>query len=220
MLSESTFEFLKKIRKNNNRDWFEKNKKKYKAAQAEMELLTNEIITTIRGFDKRLDASLDAKKCLFRIYRDTRFSKDKTPYKVNMGASINPGGRMTPVPGYYLHIEPGACFLAGGIYMPPGPELAKIRQEIDYNFGEFKKILANKDFKKNFGVLDPFDKLKTVPKGYAKDHPALEFLQFKSFIMVHEFKDKEALSKGFVKKAGTVYKSMLPLNQFLQRAID
>ncbi|TND09173.1 MAG: hypothetical protein FD123_1576 [Bacteroidetes bacterium] len=220
MIQQTTIDFLKKLKKNNNRDWFEKNKALYKAAQSDMETLTNTLISAIRGFDKRVESTLDAKKCMFRIYRDTRFSKDKTPYKINMGASINPGGRMSPVPGYYLHIEPGGCFLAGGIYMPQGPEIAKIRQEIDYNLPEFKKILGHKDFKKYFGELDPFDKLKTVPKGYPKDHPALSYLQYRSFIMVHNFKEDAATSKNFVKQATAVYKAMLPLNRFLQRAID
>lgn len=220
MIQPSTLEFLKKLKKNNNRDWFEKNKEAYKAAQADVEQTVNGIITGIRSFDKRIESTLDAKKCLFRIYRDTRFSKDKTPYKTNLGASINPGGRMAAVPGYYLHIEPGGCFLAGGMYMPPAPELAKIRQEIDYNLDEFQKLLKAKDFKKYFNGLDEIEKLKTAPKGYAKDHPALGLLQHKHFIVSAYLKDAELSSKGFVKQATAIFKAMHPLSLFLQRAID
>lgn len=220
MIQPSTLEFLKKLKKNNNRDWFEKNKDAYKAAQADVEQTVNGIITGIRTFDKRIESTLDAKKCLFRIYRDTRFSKDKTPYKTNLGASINPGGRMAAVPGYYLHIEPGGCFLAGGMYMPPAPELAKIRQEIDYNLDEFQKLLKAKEFKKYFNGLDEIDKLKTAPKGYAKDHPALGLLQHKHFIVSAYLKDTELSSKGFVKQATGIFKAMHPLSLFLQRAID
>lgn len=220
MIQPSTLEFLKKLKKNNNRDWFEKNKDAYKAAQADVEQTVNGIITGIRTFDKRIESTLDAKKCLFRIYRDTRFSKDKTPYKTNLGASINPGGRMAAVPGYYLHIEPGGCFLAGGMYMPPAPELAKIRQEIDYNLDEFQKLLKAKEFKKYFNGLDEIEKLKTAPKGYAKDHPALGLLQHKHFIVSAYLKDTELSSKGFVKQATAIFKAMQPLSLFLQRAID
>lgn len=220
MLQPATLDFLKKLKKNNNREWFEKNKHLYKAAQEDVLQAIAAVINGIRTFDKRLEADLDPKKCLFRIYRDTRFAHDKTPYKINMGASINPGGRMAAVPGYYIHIQPGGSFLAGGMWMPPAPELAKIRQEIDYNVPEFRKLLANKDFKKYFGQLDQDDKLKTTPKGYPKDHPGIDLLQYKSFIVVHELKDDVLLSKNFAKQATTVFKAMQPLNNFLQRAID
>lgn len=220
MIQPSTLEFLKKIKNNNNRDWFEKNKDAYKAAQADVEQSVNGIIAGIRLFDKRIESTLEAKKCLFRIYRDTRFSTDKTPYKVNLGASINPGGRMAAVPGYYIHIEPRGCFLAGGMYMPPAPELAKIRQEIDYNLADFEKLLKAKDFKKYFNGLDDFDKLKTAPKGYPKDHPAISYLQHKHFVVSHYLKDADLCSKTFVKNAVATFKAMHPLALFLQHAID
>ena len=220
MIQPSTLDFLKKLKKNNNRDWFEKNKNAYKEAQADVEQCVTAIIAGIRSFDKRVDSSLEAKKCLFRIYRDTRFSNNKTPYKTNMGASINPGGRMAAVPGYYLHIEPSGCFLAGGMYQPPPPELLKIRQEIDYNQAEFRKLLAGKEFKKYFDGLDTIEKLKTTPKGFPKDHPALDLLQHKHFIVSHTLKDAELSAKTFNKHATAVFKAMHPLALFLQRAID
>ena len=140
MIQKPTIDFLKKIKTNNNRVWFEKNKSAFVAAKEDVEKNIDEIIVGIRKFDKRLPADLVAKKCVFRIYRDVRFSTDKRPYKNNLGASINPGGKMAVVPGYYIHIEPGRSFVGGGMWMPPAPELGKIRQEIDYNQKEFLKI--------------------------------------------------------------------------------
>jgi uncharacterized protein (TIGR02453 family) len=124
---------------------------------------------------------VDASKAIFRINRDVRFSKNKAPYKTNFGASINPGGKKSMIAGYYVHIEPGKSFLAAGTYMPEAPYLSAIRQEIDYNLEEFKKIVGAKDFKKEFTSLSVEDALKTVPKGYDKENPALEFLKLKHF---------------------------------------
>jgi len=220
MIQQSTFNFLKKLKKNNQRDWFDKNKNLYLEAQADMEQLVEKLIAGLSSMDKRIGSDLEAKKCMFRIYRDTRFSKDKTPYKTHLSASINPGGKKEISPGYYVHIQPGNSFVCGGIWMPPPPQLAAIRQEIDYNLDEFKKILGSKEFKKLFGALDPEDRLKTTPKGYAKDHPGIDLLQNKSFIVVHYIDDKKITSKSCMKTMHAALKAMLPLNLFLQRAID
>ncbi|HTL83211.1 MAG TPA: DUF2461 domain-containing protein [Bacteroidia bacterium] len=220
MISKKTLEFLKKLSKNNNRDWFEKNKQLYLEAKDDVEKNIDVIIAGIRKYDKRIGAEVTAKKSMFRIYRDVRFSKDKSPYKNNIGAIINPGGKKAVAPGYYVHIEPGKAFIAGGLWQPEAPELGKIRQEIDYNLDEFKKIVSAKKFKTLFGGLDQEDKLANVPKGYAKDHPALEFLKLKSFVVVIELKEKDVLGKNFTKLAVDAMKAMLPLNNFLQRAID
>lgn len=220
MISKSTLEFLTRLGKNNNREWFEKNRAKYEAAKADVESSVEKIIVAVKKFDKRIGDEITAKKCLFRIYRDVRFSGDKRPYKTNMGAYISPGGKKTIAPGYYVHIEPGKAFLAGGMWMPPAPELAKIRQEIDYNLDEFRKILKAKSFKDCFGDLDREDKLATAPKGYPKDHAGIDLLKLKSFVAVAELSDKELLSKDFSKTAEKIFKAMKPLNDFLQRAID
>ncbi|HEU4718935.1 MAG TPA: DUF2461 domain-containing protein [Bacteroidia bacterium] len=220
MIKKETLGFLSRLKKNNNRDWFEKNKQLYLDAKENVENTVEEIIAEVRKIDRRIPAELSARKCMFRIYRDIRFSKDKRPYKTNMGAMINPGGKMASVPGYYIHFEPGRTFLAGGIYMPGPAELAKIRQEIDYNFRDFKKIVSDKSFKKYFGELDQDDKLVTTPKGYAKDHPAIEFLKLKSFIVVAEISEKDTLSKNFAKTVAPVFKAMQPLHKFLQQAVD
>ncbi len=220
MIQKSTIDFLKKIKKNNNRVWFEKNKSLYLTAKEDVEKNVDEILAGIRSFDKRISSDLTAKKCVFRIYRDTRFAKDKRPYKNNLGASISPGGKMDFAPGYYIHIEPGKAFVAGGMWQPPAPELAKIRQEIDYNSKEFLKIINDKTFKKFFGKLDTDDKLVNGPKGYDKEHPMMEYLKLKSFIVVSEIKEKDVLGKNFNKTAIAICKAMKPLNDFLQKAID
>lgn len=220
MIHESTITFLKKLKKNNNREWFEKNRLMYEAAKSDVEKNVGVVLAAAKQFDKRISGDLEARKCMFRIYRDVRFAKDKRPYKNNLGASFNPGSKNANLPGYYMHIEAGGAFLAGGIWQPPAPELAKIRQEIDYNLDEFKKIINDKSFRKYFGSLEQEDKLVTAPKGYPKDHPAIEFLKLKSFIAVAPLSDKELHSPQFTKTAITIFKAMLPLNQFIQRALD
>lgn len=220
MIQKSTLAFLTKIKANNNRDWFEKHKSLYVAAKEDVEKNIDEVINQIRKFDKRIPADFSGKKCVFRIYRDVRFSKDKRPYKNNLGASINPGGKKDMSPGYYVHVQPGESFVAGGMWMPEPENLNKIRQEIDYNLKEFLKIVNDKNFKKVFGTLSTEDSLVNAPKGYEKDHPALEFLKLKSFIVVADLKDKDVMSKDYVKNVATICKAMQPLNNFLQRAID
>jgi len=215
---DQILKFLKDIAKNNNREWFEKNKSKYLDAKESfenfLELLHNELIK----FDEKL-AGLNPRKLGFRIYRDVRFSKDKRPYKVNMGAGFSPGGKMVQEPGYYMHIEPGKSFVAAGIYMPDSANLAKIRQEIDYNSKAFLKILNDKKFKKYFSGLDDFDRVKTAPKGYPKGHPQIELLKNKSFIVSHNFSDTQVKDKKFAKQVSEVCKAVKPLNDFLREAI-
>ncbi len=215
---ESILKFLKSITKNNNREWFEKNKPKYLAAKLHFEDFLESLHKELLTFDDGL-AGLNPRKQGFRIYRDVRFSKDKRPYKVNMGAGFSAHGKMDQEPGYYIHIEPGKSFVAGGIYMPDAERLSKIRQEIDYNAGNFVKILKDKKFKKLFPALDDFDKLKTAPKGYPKDHPHLDLLKNKSFVVSHRFTDADVTSKSFVKKVANTCKTLKPLNDFLGEAI-
>ncbi|MCW5912757.1 MAG: DUF2461 domain-containing protein [Cyclobacteriaceae bacterium] len=209
--------FLKAIAKSNNREWFEKNKPKYIEAKTLFDDFVEAFHKELLKFDESL-AGLNPRKLAFRIYRDVRFSKDKRPYKVNMGAGLSAHGKMEQEPGYYIHIEPGKSFIAGGFYMPNPENLAKIRQEIDYNAKTFLKILHNKKFKKYFPGLDDFDKLKTAPKGYPKDHPHIDILKNKSFIVSHYFTDKEVLDKKFVKTAAEIAKAIKPLNDFLKSA--
>lgn len=211
--------FLKDIAKHNNREWFEKNKPKYLEAKQTFEDFLEALHSELLKFDESL-AGLNPRKMGFRIYRDVRFSKDKRPYKVNMGAGFSPGGKMMQEPGYYIHLEPGKSFIAGGLYMPDPGNLAKIRQEIDYNPKGIQKILNDKNFKKYFTGLDDFDRVKTAPKGYPKDHPQIELLKNKSFIVSHNFTDTEVKDKKFVKKVAQVSKAIKPLNEFLKEAVS
>lgn len=217
---EQVLKFLKAIAKNNNREWFEKNKPKYMAVKQSFEDFLETFYSEIVKVDERL-AGLNPRKLGFRIYRDVRFSKDKRPYKVNMGAGFSPGGKMMQEPGYYIHIEPGnKSFIAAGLYMPDPANLAKIRQEIDYNSKGLLKILNDKNFKKYFKGLDDFDRVKTAPKGYPKDHPQLSLLKNKSFISSHAFTDAQVNDKKFVKKVAEICKAIKPLNDFLKEALN
>ncbi len=212
---ESTLKFLKQLAKNNNKEWFDLNRKTYDGIKVEFATLVQSVIDKNAIFDKAL-TGLEPKQCIFRINKDVRFSKDKSPYKTNIGASINPGGKKSMIAGYYLHIEPNKSFLAGGCYMPPAETLAAIRQEIDYNTSDFKKIILAKDFKSYFKELSQDDKLKTSPKGYDKNHPDISLLQHKHFIVTHAITDEQLCNKNFATYASKVFKAMLPLNQFLR----
>jgi uncharacterized protein (TIGR02453 family) len=217
MIAKDTLTFLTKLKKNNNRDWFEKNRPQYEAARANMEAVVSKLLVSMAAFEPAI-ARLEAKKCLFRINRDVRFSKNKSPYKTNFGASINPGGKNAPGPGYYIHVEPGDSFLGGGIYMPDPATLASVRQEIDYDLPGFEKILKDKKFKKIFGGLETVEKLQRPPKGYDESNPALEYLKEKHFIVSHVLSDTDLLSKNLVKKATEAFAAMKPFNLFLARA--
>jgi uncharacterized protein (TIGR02453 family) len=221
MIQKSTLDFLKALKKNNDRDWFEKNKEKYLAAKQNIDAMTDELIKSFSSFDKKL-TGLKARDCVFRIYRDVRFSKNKSPYKTNLGCAISPGGRKAEEAGFYIHIEPGKSFLAGGRWMPSPDHLKKIRQEIDYNGKNLRKILSDKQFKKQFGALDDSDeyKLSRPPKGYDKDHPDIELLKLNSYIVWHEYNEKEIMSKNFLKEVTKTAKIMKPLLDFLNTAVS
>lgn len=214
-----TLKFLSALNKNNNKEWFEKNRKTYEAVREDFIGIVSAIINNVSAFDPSI-AQQDARKCLFRINRDIRFSKNKVPYKNNIGAFISKGGKNTPLAGYYMHIQPGEIFIAGGIWMPEAPILAKIRQEVDYNFSEFKNIVESKPFKKTYGMLDMEGKLSRPPKNYDPENPAIEYLKLKSFVAVAKV-DEATLSKGnYVKKVSSSFKTLYPLISFLNRAVE
>jgi uncharacterized protein (TIGR02453 family) len=220
MLKVSTFKFLKDIKKNNNKPWFEKNKALYLAAKEDVQELVEEVI---EGFGKK-DAQiavLEPKDCTYRFYRDVRFSKDKTPYKTNMGAYFNKGGKKAPTAGYYIHLEPGRTMAGGGLWTPQGPELNKARQEIDYSFAEWSGIIQNRAFKKSFpDGLDREDGLSRPPKGYSDDNPAIDYLKMKSFIVTRSFTDAEVLQKSFQKEILKTFESMKDFVYFLNRSFE
>jgi uncharacterized protein (TIGR02453 family) len=217
---EKTVAFLKALKKNNNKDWFDAHKDQYLEAREEFDSLVEKVIKGLTKFDDQINPAMKPKECVFRIYRDVRFSKDKTPYKTNFAADMNPGGRKSNVPGYYFQIEPGNCFIAGGAYTPEAEQLAAIRQEIDYNGTRLEKILKSKSYSKFFDGLDETDKLKTVPKGFEKDHKYIELLKLKNYIAYHPFDDKYLKSKDLDKYILEGFKAMHPLLQFLREASE
>lgn len=220
MLQSSTLKFLKDLKKNNNKPWFDANRKRYEEAKKDFETFIQQVIDGFGKKDKAI-AGIKAKDCLFRINRDIRFSKDKSPYKTNFGASINKDGRKAfSSAGYYFHLEPGQCFLGGGIYQPMPDALKKVRQEIDYNFDEFKKIIGSKKFKAVYGDLDKSDEflLSRVPKGYEPDNAAAEYLRLKSYIALAPLSDADITSKTLLKKTTDAFETLHPLVDFINES--
>jgi len=217
-LSPDVFSFLKKLTRNNTREWFNDHKDLYTQSRDNLIEFLEDLMMEMSRFDEE-QAKTDAKKALFRIYRDTRFSKDKSPYKTNFGASMGMG-KGNQKAGYYLHIEPGKSFLAGGIYMPDTAVLKQIRKEISLYSNEFLAILNNPDFKKYFPQLDQESKLVKVPQGFEKDDPMADFLKLKNFIVVYNLKDQELMDKEAVKNMAAIYETMKPLNDFLNTALS
>jgi uncharacterized protein (TIGR02453 family) len=209
--------FLIGLQENNTREWMEANKSKYLNCKQQFEDTISSLIDNIAAFDSHIIGT-EPKKCIFRLHRDIRFSKDKRPYKENMGGFISKDGRKGMDGGYYIHIQPGKSMLAGGTYMPPPDILKKIRQEIDYNPDGLIKFMKSSDFKKYFGTFEG-DRLKKAPMGYSPDHPNIELLKLKSYIVVHRIEDAELLNPGFLENATRVFKAMLPLNNYIRTAL-
>ena len=219
MNTEKALKFLKDLAKHNDRGWFDTNKGRYLEVKADFESFAAELLDKMIVFDQSLEG-LDPRKMTFRIYRDVRFSKNKKPYKTNLGVAFSSVGKSMATPGYYFQLEPGnKSFVAMGLFMPQSENLASIRQEIDYNGEALKKVFVDAKFKKYFTKFWQDDKLKTTPKGYAKDHPHIEWLRLKSFIVEYVFKDEEVSDKNFVKKLTGVMHAAKPLNDFLSEAI-
>jgi uncharacterized protein (TIGR02453 family) len=221
MLQKSTLNFLKNLARNNNKEWFDANRKTYEAAREDYIQLADAIIKGFCKKDKDFE-TLEPKKCLFRINRDIRFSKDKSPYKSNFGASFERGGRISPYAGYYLHVEPGnKSFVAGGVWNPEAERIKLVRQEIDYNWDEFKKIISNKKFKSTFGDLEKTKEtsLSREPKGYEKDNPAIDYIKLKSWVVSAPLKDEDLVSKDAVKKILAAFEAMQPMINFLNHAL-
>jgi uncharacterized protein (TIGR02453 family) len=217
-MNTKVIDFLVRLKDNNNREWFNENKETYLEAKGLFEQFINELIPSIRSFDPTIDM-ITAKDCTFRIYRDVRFSKDKSPYKTNMGAYIVRGGKGSPHPGYYIHVEPGQSFLAGGVYMPPGDVLKKVREEVMYNFESFVKIISDKSFKETFGDMDDENKLVNPPKGFPKDFEGIDFLKFKSYVVMHPVSDELLTKDDFLAYSTDVFKKFFPLKDFLNEAL-
>lgn len=221
MLQKQTLAFLKDLAKHNDKTWFDANRDRYEAARQDFIGLADAII---KGFCKKDPDfnQLEGRKCLFRINRDIRFSKDKRPYKTNFGASFERGGRISPWAGYYLHIEPGnKSFIAGGLWNPEADRVKKVRQEIDYNWEAFQKIVTNKKFVSWFGDLEKTSEtsLTREPKGYEKDNPAIDYLKLKSWVVSAPLTDAEVTDKGLLKKILGGFEAMQALIVFLNEAL-
>lgn len=220
MITPSTIQFLTQLKIHNSKEWMDAHRNEYEAAKQNVMALITKVIE-IHGKSDAAIADQVAKSCLFRINRDIRFSKNKEPYKTNFGVSITVGGRKSPLAGYYIHIEPGASFVGGGMYMPAPPVLKNIRQEIDYNFDSLKNILNAAAFKKEYGQLDqsPEFVLSRVPKGYEHDHPAAPWLKLKSYIALKSLTDQDIQSVGLVKQLTNAMEALQPLIYFLNEGV-
>ena len=220
MLSKDSLKFLEDLKANNNRDWFFENKKRYEAYKKDYHQLVADFLTVMKPLDASLEM-LEVKNCTFRINRDIRFSKDKSPYKDHMGIWLSGGSKGNNRAGYYIHIAKEASFIAGGFYCPEADDLKKIRREIAFFYEDLEEILANKEFKKIFGYFDKNESnvLKNPPRGYEKDHPAIEYLKLKSFETSQKFAMDEILQPDFVAKMCQKLLLLKPLNDFMNRAV-
>lgn len=209
--------FLSDLERNNNKVWFERNRDSYDEARQYFEELVIGLITEIGKFEDL--GGLTPKDCTFRINRDLRFSKDKSPYKTAMSAVIGPGGKKHTGLPYYVHLEPrGRSMLGGGYYMPTPGQLAKWRQAVDQDTIRLNKIIRHKNFVNTFGPLTG-EKLKSAPKGYSPDHPEIELLRLKQLVVVRRLTDKEVLSPEFVKETAKAFKTMKPFLDYLNQTL-
>ena len=215
---QEVLNFLSELKENNNREWFDINRERYQECRKKMIFLTELLTHEVVKFDAEIGIQ-DAKHAVFRIFRDVRFSNDKTPYKTNMGSFIAKGGRKSIHAGYYLHIEPGASFVGGGSYTPPADALKAFRTEIFDQPEEFKNLIYAESFRKVYPEMYN-DQLKTAPKGFPKDFPDIGLLKYKSFVFVSPISDSIVASDGFLDKIVNSMKELYPVNRFLNSALD
>ncbi|MFC4262857.1 DUF2461 domain-containing protein [Ferruginibacter yonginensis] len=218
MIQKATLQFLTELKKHNDKEWFDANRKKYESAKDDIQQLTQQLIDAIGAFDSNI-AVLQPKECTFRINRDVRFSKNKAPYKTNMAAYFAKGGKKSTNAGYYLHIEPGASFLAAGCWGPEPAKLAAIRQEIDYNFSDWNKLVTSKTFTQTFkNGLSQEQVLLRPPKGYDEHNLAIQYLKLKGFIVTQTLDDALLTSTTMVKEITKMFKVAQPFVDFLNTA--
>lgn len=211
MVSKATLEFLTKLRNNNNREWFADNKTEFQQLEKEFKSFTMEIVTDLSKTD-----SID-KIQMFRIYRDVRFSKDKSPYKTNFGVAL---GRTKPMlrGGYYLHIEPDGSFVGGGFWEPNAEDLNRIRKEFEMDDSEIRAIISDENFVKTFGKLEG-EELKTAPKGFDKEHPAIDLIRKKQYLISRKFTDKEVTDKNFKAEVVNTFLAMRPFFDYMSEVL-
>lgn len=213
-------QFIGELVQNNNREWFAENRDRYDATRAYFEKISTELIREIVKFDEEI-AHVEAKECIFRIYRDTRFSHDKTPYKNHYGVFIAAsGGRKSVRGGYYLHLEPSNCFVATGVWCPPPPLLKALRETVYENTDELETILNEPDFQAKFTGFYDEDKLKTVPRGFPADFRRADLLKLKHYMVEYKLPDSILESDHFVQEVATLFRTAWPLNKFLNYTVD
>ena len=218
MMSIELFDFLKKLKNNNNREWFKEHKKQYDILYAWFVGVVQELIERIGTFDPEI-AGLNAKNCIYRIYRDIRFSNDKTPYKTHFGAYMTGfGGRTGFYAGYYIHLEPGNSLLSGGCWQPPSALLKRLRQDIFVNMDEFLEIIENREFKETYPGLEG-ELQKRMPEGFPVDHPHADILKHKDFVVTSMKPEAFFNTESWKKIAISDFKKLYPFNRFLNYTI-
>lgn len=216
---KEVLEFLKQLAANNNRDWFNEHKDEYLNVKAQVESFTQQLIDALTEIEPEA-AMLTPADCLYRIYRDTRFSADKTPYKDHIGIYINPrGGKKSEFCGYYIHIQPGECLVAGGAWFPEAPLLKEYRSEIYNNSDEYLELINNPKFA---AVFSPYwqEPLKTAPKGFPKNWEHIDLLKPRSFVYAASLADKVFESKSIVKKLSDLFCILKPYNDFFNFTLE
>ena len=220
MITSETLRFLEDLKANNNRDWFLENKKRYELFKKDYHQLVAAFLNKMKPLDGALE-NLEVKNCTFRINRDIRFSKNKTPYKTHLSIWMSYGAKGLNRSGYYIHIDKNECFLGGGLYSPEAPDLKKIRKEIAFFYDDLKAILNEKEFITEFDGFNKNDanSLKNAPKDFEKNHLAIEYLKLKSFEAIHKFDISEVTKKDFVAQMSKKLILLKPLNEFINRAL-
>jgi len=220
MLLINILQFLNELKINNNREWFAENKALYDRARAEFEQISKDLIVEISKFDDEIK-HVEVKDCVFRIYRDTRFSHDKTPYKTHFGVYIaSAGGRKSQRGGYYLHLDPAGCFVGAGVWCPEANVLKALRQSVYDNIDELNEIRLNPDFSGYFTTFFEEDKLKTVPRGFPKDFPEAELLKLKHYLVEYKLNESLLNADDFIPKVAGIFKQAYPFNKFLNYTVD
>nr|WP_294862296.1 DUF2461 domain-containing protein [uncultured Fluviicola sp.] len=215
MIQQSTLEFLSSLKVNNDRDWFQTNKAVYEKAHQNTISFADSLLNKMRIHDSIETQS--GKASLFRIYADTRFSKDKAPYKTHFGIRFSRATAQLRG-GYYFHLEPGNSFMAGGFFSPNPDDLKRIREDIAFNYEEWNEILTQPELVDIFGKLRG-EGVKTAPKGFDKDHPAIELLRKKQFILRHDFTDKEVLQADFPEKLNQTFQALRPFLDYMSEVL-
>jgi uncharacterized protein (TIGR02453 family) len=215
---EPVLNFLRGLKKNNNKAWFEAHRPAYEDAKSRFEAFVDELIA---GLDKVEELrGVTAKDSVMRIFRDVRFSKDKSPYRTSMAAAIGPGGKKSSLLKYYIHLEPdNASMVAGGMHMPESGQLTRFRDTIGRDATRFKRIVNAPEFKRYFGTLEG-EKLKTAPQGFARDHPEIELLRLKEVVAIHHLSDKDVLAPKFPEQAVQAFTAMKPFLDYLNSVIQ